>query len=373
MFQFLFRELPLLKSHREEIKVSGWNWVFVVNRLQVGYTLLLLPTQLISGDNYWILLLGFVISQVNLFFISRWITYKKSDKEKKGGALSKLFINLTLAAGVGFLLIKLLVIIIGYAKVIQLYLLRYDRIISIIIVLGILVVYLTYQGIQNITRFSVYSFIFSAWIILFYIQVLFAPASTFNDFIPIWNGFSVEKDISKLFYILSAFSGPELILLLPKGVLPTKKVFTYFTIGNTLTLLEFSFFFYLSVIFFGQNYLEKVEYPLVSMARYMQLPITDRLEMFIISFFMFPLIFSLSFVNFFIFKGFLYTFKTKLNNITYIIYSFCLIWIILFVENKYWAESDQSKIWLNYYVYLTALVYTVIPLVLFIIKKVKKE
>jgi hypothetical protein len=47
--------------------------IFMINRLQIGFILLILPTQLIYGHKYWMIVLAFCLSQLNLYLISKWL------------------------------------------------------------------------------------------------------------------------------------------------------------------------------------------------------------------------------------------------------------------------------------------------------------
>jgi hypothetical protein len=76
--QFLIKNLALTDFAHSPL--NGFLLVFMVNRLQIGFILLLIPTQLISGEKYWLIILAFLISQFNLFLISRWINNSHSAK-----------------------------------------------------------------------------------------------------------------------------------------------------------------------------------------------------------------------------------------------------------------------------------------------------
>ncbi|WP_175596838.1 GerAB/ArcD/ProY family transporter [Bacillus sp. MRMR6] len=353
--------------------INGIQLMFLVNRLQIGYTVLLLPTQLISGSNYWIIATAFFVSQLNLFLISKWLYNSKTPNDKQlQNLFPKIMLYPMVSIGLAILMLKFSIIIIGYSKVIQLYVLREDRLISIIIILIVVVAFSTYQGILNVSRFSVLAFLFSAWIILAYIEVLLSPNSIYRDFLPLVNGFEKGQDIKRFFYLLSSFSGPELLLLLKRWIKPEVNVYKYTTAGNFFTLLEYSLLFFIAVVFFGPDYLKKVEYPLVTIARYIQLPIIDRLEMIIIPFFMFPLILSLSLINLYLYSGIKFLFQFKENNLSYGLFVLFLALLLTFIQHEYWMERSQEFIWLNVYIYLTAIFYTAIPLLFYIIKRVKK-
>lgn len=370
--ELFFKELSLTKAN--EPYLNGTQLVFLVNRLQVGYTVLLLPTQLISGDHYWLIIVAFAISQFNLYFISLWLNNKKkTSNEHQNHLLPPIILYPLILIGLGLLMTKFIVIIIGYAKIIQLYVLREERLIIILIILFVVVAYATYQGISNISRFALLAFIFSAWIILAYVEVFFSPNTLYRNFLPLADGVERGKDIKRLFYLLSAFSGPELLLLLNRNINPKmKKVYKYITVGNFLTLFEYSVLFFLAVVFFGPDYLKKVEYPLVAIARYIQLPFIDRLEMIIVPFFMFPLVLSLSLMNLYLFSGIKFLMKFKENNLSYVIYIFVFSLVLAYIHEVFWLESHQEDQWLNFYIYTTAIIYIVAPLMFFIIDKVKK-
>jgi hypothetical protein len=45
---------------------------------------------------------------------------------------------------------------------------------------------------------------------------------------------------------------------------------------------------------------------------------------------------------------------------------------MLIVQNNYWEESFQERIWVSYYIYTTAILYSLLPLGFLIIKRMKK-
>ncbi|MGM0852549.1 MAG: GerAB/ArcD/ProY family transporter [Bacillota bacterium] len=370
-YQYFFKSLNHTKTASSPI--NGWLLVFVVNRLQVGYTVLLLPTQLVRGDHYWIILLAFIISQVNLFLISKWINNRNgSEPIELKSLLPKPILYPIVMIGIPILLIKFLVIIIGYTKIIQIYLLPEQRQYIILIVLFTVIAYLTSKGVHQITKFAFFAFLFSGWIIFAYIQFFFSPNVSIREFFPLIGEFNSGRDIHSFLYVLSAFSGPELLLFMKARIKDDGKTYKYLTIGNTVTFIEYSLLFILAVLFYGSDYLKKVEYPLVTMARYIHTPFIDRLEMFIIPFFSFPLIFSLSLVNFYIYKGLQYSLRFKENDISFFSFLVLIGCTILFVQSNYWVESFQERVWISCYIYTTAILYSLLPLGFLLIKRMKK-
>ncbi|KMJ59579.1 hypothetical protein AB685_01505 [Bacillus sp. LL01] len=359
-------------THTASPPINGWLLVFVVNRLQVGYTVLLLPTQLVSGANYWIIVLAFILSQINLFLISKWLNNRNgSGPIKLESLLPKPILYPFVIIGLPILFIKFAVIIIGYTKIIQIYLLPEQKQSIILVVLLAVIAYLTSKGVHALTRFAFLAFLFSGWILFAYLQFFFSPNVSIREFFPLIDGFNADRDIYNFIYVFSAFSGPELILFLKNWMRGDKKTYKFLTIGNTLTFVEYSLLFFLAVLFYGSDYLKKVEYPLVTMAKYIQTPYIDRLEMFIIPFYTFPLIFSLSLVCLYLYKGLHYTMRFKENDISFFTFIIFIGIITIFVQNNYWEESFQERMWISYYIYTTAILYSLLPLGFLTIKRMK--
>jgi hypothetical protein len=370
-FQFLFKNLALTDYARSPL--NGLLLVFMVNRLQIGFILLLVPTQLISGDKYWLIILTFLISQLNLFFISKWINNDHSSNPiQLKTLLPKAILYPMVIVGLVIFFIKFSVTLIGYTKIVQIYLLTEENLSLLLTALIVVIAYSMFKGINNLVRFSLFAFIFSAWIVVAYIQFFFSPFVSVREFLPLLGDFNASKDIHSLFFLISFFSGPELLLFLKKWVKADIKTYKYLTIGNLLSFFELSLLFILAVLFYGPEYLKKIEYPLVTMARYVQTPFVDRLEMFIIPFFMFPLILSLSLMNLYIFKGTQFIFKFKENVLSFYAFIILIGLVILFIQKRYWVESIQENIWITYFIYTTALSYMILPSGFYFIKKVKK-
>jgi hypothetical protein len=344
--------------------------IFMINRLQIGFILLILPTQLIYGHKYWMIVLAFCLSQLNLYLISKWLNASSIQLGNKP-LLPKILLYPTVLIGMTLLFFKLSVILTGYTKVIQMYMLTEQALGIILIVFFAVVAYSTSKGAHHIARFSLLAFIFSGWMLFAYLPFFFEPNVSIREFFPLIGPIQLSDDLHRFFYVLSAFSGPEILLFLKREIQPCKKIYRYLTYGSSLTLLEISLLFILTVLFFGSEYLQKVEYPIVTMARYVRTPIIDRLEMFMIPFFLFPLIYSLSLVNLYLFRGAQFIFKRKENLISYLLFIVIIGIILLFIQRTYWIESNQEKIWLNFYVYLSGALYTVLPLGFMLMKWVK--
>jgi hypothetical protein len=369
--QFLIKNLALTDFTHSPL--NGFLLVFMVNRLQIGFILLLIPTQLISGDKYWLIILAFLISQFNLYLISRWINNRHSaNPVQLKTLLPKQILYPLVFLGIGILFVKFSVSLIGYTKIVQIYLLTEESLSLLLTALIIVIAYSMAKGVNNLIRFSLLTFIFSAWIAVAYVQFFFSPLVSVREFFPLIGEINPTKDIYSLLYLISFFSGPELLLFLKKWVKTDIQTYRYLTIGNLLSLFELSLLFILAVLFYGPEYLKKIEYPLVMMARYVQTPFIDRLEMFIIPFFMFPLIFSLSLVNLFIFKGTQYLLKFKENALSFYAFIIFIGLFILFIQNRYWVESIQENTWITYFIYTSAFSYMILPIGFYIIKKVKK-
>lgn len=61
-----------------------------------------------------------------------------------------------------------------------------------------------------------------------------------------------------------------------------------------LTIMEYSLLFIASVLFYGSNFLSKINFPVVYMGSYIQMSGLERIDYILISFHMFNYVFDIS-------------------------------------------------------------------------------
>ena len=72
------------------------------------------------------------------------------------------------------------------------------------------------------------------------------------------------------------------MLALPKEAVDAKKLKTALIAANAFTAFEYIFFFVICLTFYGSDYLQRQDLPIVDLIRYVQLPFAERLEMILI-------------------------------------------------------------------------------------------
>lgn len=352
--------------------------VLMVNRLQLLYYFFIPPMYLVYPYMIWGIIGMGILSQLNLMIFAKWFSSKNSPKDYQG--FVELFGESTIRifAFLGWIviLIKITIITLSYIEVAHEFIFPAMSMNWLIIIIFILTCYIAGQGMEKTIRFVVIAFLSSFWTILLFIPFFFPPIASVHDLLPIipteWS-----KDSWKgLVFMWSSLSGPEFLVGMLPWLKPGQKMLKYLTIGNALTVMEYIIVFVASLLFFGSNYLRISEFPVVDMIRYLQSPVTERIDMIMISINMIHFAFATS-----IFKLLLYgaarsvmgTNKKPSTMLGFV--SSCVLILIctIIVKETFWKEGTEQNLGLMVEIFSGALTYLLIPSLLLIASKRRRR
>lgn len=350
--------------------------MLMVNRLQILYFVLIMPRFLIHPYMIWVLLVVGILSQLNLLLLSKWFSTQFSSIGYKGFVklFGKKLARFLSFIGLFFILIKLLVIMLGFSGIFQIYMFPSKDSNWLIFFILLICCYVAGKGVEKTIRFVVISFLCTFWMFLFFVYFFFPPIAQLSDLYPIipmeWNGDSWKG----LFLIWSSFSGPEFLVFLGPWFKTNNKTFRYLSYGNALTVIEYVGLFVASLLYFGSNYLSNSQYPIVDMARYFQNPIIERMDILMLSILLFNLVFGVSIFLLMFYGASKIAFgkMEKPPSRVGFLFSVFLIFIgMVLVNELIWKSGEKQVILLNLQILAGSLSYLVVPIGIIMIMKIK--
>ncbi|MBW7455135.1 spore germination protein [Paenibacillus sepulcri] len=356
---------------------SGVYAFLLINRIQILYYPLILPTYLIHPYMIWGIIGVGLISQFNLFLLSKWFSSEHSGLGYKG--LVHLFgqgwLRLFAVIGLFLLIMKLSVITLGYVEILDTFI--FPSMSSIWLTLSLLLVgfYIASYGLEKTIRFIVVVFLCSVWLIIVYIPFLLPPVAHLYDIYPLFPVDGIDSPWKSLLFIWSAFSGPEYLVCLSPWLKPQSRMLKSFTLANTLSIVEYLILFISSLFYFGSAYINKISYPILSMLRYLQYPVLERIDMFFITIHMLNFLFFISLFLLMIYGAGRISMGIHLkptSRMGFILCSLALYACMIAAYKWLWRTESSLNIMIVFEICSSALSYLLVPSLLLIAIKLKK-
>ncbi|MGB2993182.1 MAG: GerAB/ArcD/ProY family transporter [Paenisporosarcina sp.] len=355
---------------------NGFYVMLMVNRLQLLYFFFIMPRFLIHPFMIWVLVAVGILSQLNLLLLSKWFFTRFSSKGYNGFVqlFGKKLVRILSFTGLFFILLKLFVVMLGFSEIVQIFIFPSTDSNWLIFFILLSCLYVAGKGVEKTIRFVVISFLCTFWMFFFFAFFFLSPIAQLSDLYPIipmeWN----RESWKGIFLILSSFSGPEFLVFLGPWFKTNNKTFRYLSYGNALTVIEYVFLYMASLFYFGSNYLSKSQFPIVTMARYFQNPVIERIDIVMLSLELFNIVFAVS-IFLLLFYG---ASKIAFGKIEKppsrvgFIFSVFLIFIgMILVNELIWKSGEKQVILLNLQILAGSLSYLVVPIVIILKMKIK--
>ena len=358
--------------------LGGIYFILLVNRMQTHYLILIIPVYLVHSYMIWGILIMGLLSQLNLMMLSKWFTSSYAAKGYQGFVqlFGKRTVQVFAILGFFVILLKISIITMGYVEMLHRSIFPSMNIKWLILMILLTSLFVASHGMEKTLRFVVIAFLCGAWIVFLFIPFFFSPIANYRDLYPLIPTEWSKQSWFGLLFIWSAFSGPVYLAFIVPWLSSNKKIMKYLVIGNMLTIMEYSFLFIASVLFYGSNYLSKINFPLVYMGRYIQTSSLERIDYILISFHMFTYVFDISILMLCIY-GAGRIFMRKVNERTTrigLLSSWFVILISIILMNQWlWQTVPGQKILLNIQIWLGAVIYLLVPTILFTAVKRKES
>ncbi|MDU1847223.1 MAG: GerAB/ArcD/ProY family transporter [Niallia nealsonii] len=353
---------------------NGFYAMLLVNRLQMLYFFLIMPNILVNPYMIWVLIAVGILSQLNLLLLSKWLLTRLSSNGYNGFVqlFGKKLVRFLSFIGLFFILLKLSVITLGFSEIVQTFILPSTDTNFLVFFILLFCFYVASKGVEHTIRFVLISFFCTIWIITFLVFFFFPPIADLSDLYPLIPMEWKVENWKAFFLILSSYSGPEFLVFLGPWLKTNNKTFRYLSYGNALTIVEYVFLFIACLFYFGSNFLSKTQYPIINMGRYLQNPLFERIDIVMLSFLLFNLVFAVSLFLLLFYGASKIAFgkTSKPSSRKGLSFSVFLIFIgMVLVNELFWKSWEKQNFLLNLQIIAGSISYFLVPLVIVLVMK----
>jgi Spore germination protein. len=354
---------------------SGFYALFLTNRLQMLHYMIVMPTVLVQPYMLWVIVVVGILSQFCLYILSKWFASPYPAQGCQG--FEKLFgktgIKILALVSLPFLMLKISFISVSYADIMQHFVFpSMDREWHIVFPI-ILSCYLALFGMENMVRFVTIVIIGIIWILFLYIPFFLLPSNSIHDLYPLVPIGPEPFAWKSLLLVFSSLSGPEYLIAISYWLSPQRKMLKYLTIANAISVGEYLFFSIASLLFYGSNYLPTIKYPSVEMGRYLQSPIFERVDIILISAYMFSIIYLLALFALMVYGASRLLGKAKkgTSRLGLIVSGCAMVTCTLSISKWFWEPGIEQTFWLELQMWAGSSSYLLLPLLVWFAMKRK--
>lgn len=352
--------------------------VFIVNRVQVLYFLLIMPSFLVHPYMILgILALG-ILSQLNLLLLSKWFSSNTASRGYQGFVqlFGKRMLRFLAFLGLFIILIKITVLTLGIGNVVHQYILPSMNSSWFILFIFLICYYVAAQGVEKTVSLVVIVFLSTIWMLIVFFPFFLPETASLHNLYPLIPTEGSFNPWKELLFVWSALSGPEFLVFLAPWLKPQQNMLKYMTIANAISVVEYVLLFVAALLFFGSTYLSKTRFPLVDMIGYLQFPLIERFDMIMISIHLFILVFVISIFILYFYGAVRIVLGARDKQTTR--FGFTTCWIVILVSSVianewFWKSGEEQTLWLNLEIWSRAVTYLFVPAFLLAITKLKEK
>ncbi|GGG03160.1 GerAB/ArcD/ProY family transporter [Paenibacillus abyssi] len=350
-------------------KTSAFNGiyiVFLVNRLQMLYFVLLQATFLVYPHMIWAIVAVGALSQINLILVSKCFSSELLLKGYQGYVelFGKQGVRILAGIGLLFLIVKIIVTVLGYMEMVHYFV--FPSMDSNWLILSVLLLgyYVAAKGMDNTIRYVSIVFLCTFWMIGLVFPFFFPPIASIYDLFPLVPTSWTFQSWKGVLLIWSSLSGPEYLLVLLPWLGKQQKSLKYLSIGNAISVAEYLLLFIAAILFFGSHYLDKSKFPVKSMIRYLQSPIFERIDILMVSLHIFLVVFAFSIFMLMFYGGLRIVMGRSLQpgKLTGFVISLIALTAVMIILNEWiWKGYTGTNMLLELQIWLGALTYLLVP------------
>lgn len=205
--------------------LGGIYFLFLVNRMQMHYFILIMPVYLIHSYMVWGIIVMGLLSQLNLMMLSKWFTSSYAAKGYQGFVqlFGKRPVQVFAILGYLVILLKISVITLGYVDMLQSFIYPSMNKKWLILMILLISLFVASHGMEKTLRFVIIAFLCGAWIVIVFIPFFFPPLATYRELYPLIPTEWSKQSWLGLLFIWSAFSGPVYLAFLVPWLSSNKK------------------------------------------------------------------------------------------------------------------------------------------------------
>ncbi len=339
------------------------------------YYMIIMPSAIVQPYMLLAIVAMGIASQFCLYMLSKWFATPYSTQGYKGfeELFGKTGIKILALTGLPFLLFKISFISISYAAIMQQFVFpTMDREWHIVFPF-ILCCYLALFGMENMIRFVTVVFIVTIGIFFMYIPFFLVQSNSIHDLYPLIPIGPEPFAWKSLLLVFSSFSGPEFLIAISYWLNPQQKMLKYLTIANTISVVEYLFISIAALLFYGSKYLPTIKYPNLEMGRYLQSPLLERVDIILISAYMFSILYSLALFVLMVYgaSSLLGKTKTGTSRVGLVVSCFMAMACTLLISKWFWEPGIEQAFWLDLQMWSGSTTYLLSPLLIWIAIKRK--
>ncbi|MBU8682944.1 spore germination protein [Bacillus haynesii] len=356
--------------------LGGIYIALIANRMQVLFFILVLPMYLVHPYMMFVMLAVGMLSQLNLYLLSKWLSSPAAAKGYEGFAalFGERKLRFFILIGLIQLALKIAIMITSYAETVRHFIFPAININWLVIFILVISGYAASRGMENTMRFVIIAFMSSFWMVFLFIRFYIPPIASLTDLYPLIPFEWTEHSWKALLVMWSSFSSPEYLICLAPWFSKEANVLKCLSVGNAISLFEYLFLFIGALFFYGSSYLRETVFPVMNMLRYLQSPILERIDTFLLSAHMFHFAFVIAIFLLCFYGGIRILFKRVSKPVTRrgFLFSFLLIMgCSLIMSTWFWQSGKEQNMWFLIEVSIGAATYALIPAILVIAGKRK--
>lgn len=276
-------------------KIQGITWmqyILIIHGAQVGVGITTLPRQLaeVSGTDGWItILLGWVLTVLASIFVVLIMQKYPNDTIFE---LLKRYFGRIIGSFLGFVVILYAIFVSVFVLansvfIVKTWVLPQTHFSYLVFLFAIPVYFIAKNGITVIGRYSEIVFYLTSWLIL--ILIFTMEHVNWPNLLPIvkegWAPIITGVPVT-----VFSFVGFELAFLLYPFLMKKNKAIKAMIVANSLTLFSYLFITLICFIFYSPYEITSYQWPPISLLKVIELPLLERFEVPIMSFYL--LVFS---------------------------------------------------------------------------------
>lgn len=350
--------------------LNRYHVIFLIQNVIVGTSVLSLPNRLSSmGYSQWWMPLFFGVIANLLLIPIIWLGLKYRN-DTLFVIHEKLF-GKWIGKTVNSILIIYFIVIISavcssFIELIQVVALINQKITAPLIILLLMMVYITSNGIKSVARFCIISFFLTLWLVYFLKWGM--VGGDISHTLPILN-MTKEEFYTATKNGLMAVGGFELISFYFPYIIDQRKAFKHASFGLWISILFTFSFTFVSVMFFSEWQLQHVLYPVLNLFKEVELSFLERIDVLGITMWVF-LIFTTTSAYLWVAKKGLDSIRSKPKKVhLYII----AVLIFVVVKFPYMYEFQKLVFERVFYVMYAMFLWPILLCLLHILKPKKNE
>jgi hypothetical protein len=353
--------------------LDPFSLTFFINRLQTQFYILYLPKVLPDPAMIGVILLASICSHINIILISNYFKTGEisADNLVPVRSFRRLAVKLTALAGLGVILVKSIVLTMGYVGIIHHILFPSVNQMLFAAILLSASLYLARLGMEKTIQFAMIAFIGTIWVIIFYVPFAFPPNANYGYLQPLLPG-EIPLHLWQIFFtVWASFAGPEYLLALPKRAVDPKQLKKALMIANAITAIEYIFFFCICLMFYGPEFLSRQDIPIIDLIRYIELPFVERLEMVLMTVYALSVVFVIAVLLLYAagsLRLFIGTSRPQFDRL-WLWLAFAILFLLTLVADRWiWADEPKAKQWIAWHSWIDSLTFAALPITLFLIR-----